>query len=97
MKSKEQSFWERKKGWILSCVIPFFCFFAVGAKIGYWLIEQDSGRLLRDTGHVTTSLELLQSASYVGLLFGAAGLLGGALIYGLYRIAKRLLSKSSAH
>lgn len=81
----------------MSCSISFFCFFAVGAKIGYWLIEKDSGRLLRDTGHVTTSLELFQSAGYVGLLFGVAGLLGGALIYGLYRVAKRLLAKPSAH
>ena len=91
-KSDNRSIWSKYKGWFLSVLISFFLFFAAGAKFGWWIIERDVGRILRDTGRVVPDSDLMMSALIFGTVLGLIGALIGALLYGLARLGLRLLN-----
>lgn len=82
-----------KRGWLLATLIPFFVFFAAGASLGWWLIEKDAGRYLRDFGKDQPQSDFFYSALVTGALLGTAGAalsLGG---YGCYRLIRRTSQK----
>ncbi len=75
--------------WLSSILIPFAAFFAIGARFGWWFIEKDAGRLLRDTGRVVDQHDFLEAAFIYGLLAGTVGALLGICVYGLFVLVKR--------
>lgn len=93
--SEKKSIWSKHRGWFLSVLVPFFLFFAAGAKFGWWFIERDVGRILRDTGRVVPDSDLLLSALLFGTILGLVGALIGALLFGLARFSFRL--RNSKH
>lgn len=80
---------KRLKAWLFYTLVPFAAFFAAGARFGWWFIEKDAGRLLRDTGRVIEQRELLEAAVLYGLLAGLAGAVTGMCVYGLLALIKR--------
>ena len=83
----------QKQAWLLAVLVPASLLFAIGAKVGWWLIEKDAGRWLRDTGEITPDITYLQSALYVGLLFALAGALLGVAGRTIFLFGKRLLRR----
>lgn len=84
------SFWSRNRGWVLCVVIPFVIFFAAGAKIGWWFVEKDAGRWLRDTGQETPDSDFYRAAAVAGGVIGAVGGAVGLGGYGIYRLIRRI-------
>ncbi|HEY9784808.1 MAG TPA: hypothetical protein V6D17_05350 [Candidatus Obscuribacterales bacterium] len=88
--TESASFWSRNRGWLLSVFIPFFIFFACGAGLGWWLIEKDAGRYLRDHGTPEPDSDFYYAAAITGLAFGVAGGALGISGYGCYRLVRKL-------
>lgn len=82
-------FVKKFKPWLIFILAPFAAFFAAGARFGWWFIEKDTGRLLRDTGKITEQRELMEAALLYGLIAGLTGAAIGFSIYGLFVLVKR--------
>jgi hypothetical protein len=93
MKSKEQSFWKRKKGWILSCSISFICFFGIGASLGWWLIDKDAGKYRASFSEEQPLSDYLYPMLITGLAFGMVGASLGLGSYSLYRFVRKKNSR----
>jgi len=60
--SKKKLVITRKRLWLLWGLIPFGIFFGIGARFGYWFIEKDAGRWLRDTGKIVGQRDFVEAA-----------------------------------
>jgi hypothetical protein len=83
-----------KRAWLFVALIPFLVFFAAGAVLGWWLIEKDAGRYLRDFGKDQPESDFYYSALVTGALLGTAGAGLGLGGYGCYRLIRRPSQKS---
>lgn len=77
-----------------SAWMPFVCvpggiLFAIGAIFGWWFIEHDAGRVLRDTGRAIGQQDLLEAAIIYGLIAGLLGVVLGLVMYGVTVLVKR--------
>lgn len=89
MEPKEQSCWIAQKGWILSCSVPFLCFFVVGANLGWWLIDKDAGKYRASFSEEQPLSDYLYPTLMTGLAFGAVGASLGLGSYGFYCFSRK--------
>lgn len=58
--------------------------------MGWWLIDKDAGRYLRDHETPEPATDFYYASIVTGLAFGAAGAVIGITGYGGYRLIRRV-------
>lgn len=87
--TKISSWLQRYRPWLLAGLVPFLVFFAIGAKVGWWLIDKDAGKYRASFSHEEPLSDYYYPTLMTGLVFGAAGSVFGLCVYGAMRRFKK--------
>lgn len=75
--------------WLIASLVPFLVFFAVGAAVGWWLIDKDSGKYRASFSQEEPLSDYLYPTLITGLVFGSVGAGLGLAGYGCYRFMRK--------